>query len=236
MNYSTAKTILRIFRLEKRILKKKSLNDDYLKDNKQDNNKKFHQTISNKKKEFNQNNLIDLACESIPYSSFLTNNSLVDNPFVNKNNNINISNNNILFINKHIKEAFPAFAAEANLLNMIACDENGKGNSSLAVSRLVNEPKFEGYSQLINPIKGSNNNYNNKVGVSGNNKPNNNFENINSENMNSRFSYQTDNLNSFMILSQKIQNLNSMISVCYENLKFNQNMISLIMNQISNGS
>jgi hypothetical protein len=55
----------------------------------------------------------------------------------------------------------------------------------------------------------------------------------NSNIINSTILEQTNNLILYMNLSQTIQNLASNIGVCYENLKFNKNLIHLIMKLIS---
>ena len=226
INYSTAKTILRIFRLEKRISKKNSPDINCLRDIKSDSRKKF-QIIRNKKTDFTEKSLSDLAYESISHSTFLTNSNLV--------NNANVTNNSIQaqqqLLIKNIQDAFPALADEANIFNLNPSNESVKANLSLAISKLNNEANFRAHSQPINLLSCCNNENNNgEVSDYGKGITNN-----NSNIVNSPFLEQTNNLVIFMNLSQTIQNLASMVSVCYENLKLNQNMINLIINQISNG-
>lgn len=226
INYSTAKTILRIFRLEKRISKKNSPDINCLRDIKSDSRKKF-QIIRNKKADFTEKSLSDLAYESISHSTFLTNSNLV--------NNANVTNNSIQaqqqLLIKNIQDAFPALADEVNLFNLNPSNESAKANLSLAISKLNNEANFLAHSQPINLLSFCNNENNNGE-VSGYGKG---ITNNNSNIVNSPFLEQTNNLVIFMNLSHTIQNLASMVSVCYENLKLNQNMINLIINQISNG-
>lgn len=229
INYSTAKTILRIFRLEKRISKKNTPDLNCLKDIKRDNLKKF-QNVPNKKNEFSDRTQSDLAYESISHSTFLTNNNINNN----SSGNTCLEAQQQLLI-KNIQEAFPSLISEVNLLNaQKSANEDTKENLSSAISKINmnTSSNLLTHSQQINLFGDQINLLNaNQIGVAG--AFNNCYLNNKSQFNSTSCVEQTNNLIIYMNLSQTIQNLASMVGVCYENLKFNQNMINLIMNQIS---
>lgn len=212
INYSTAKTILRIFRMEKRISKKNSPDLNCLNQIRKENLKKF-KIIRNNKTEFNDRNKSELAFESISNSTFSTNTNS------NINNNSNCFNHQQLLI-KNIQEAFPALMNEINLFNLNS-NENSNENISLALN-ILNKADSEQNDILNN----KNHDYINDIISDINN-------NFNFGNTNRQTFEQANNLILYTKLSDTIQNLATMISVCYENLQFNQNMINLIINQMS---
>jgi virulence-associated protein VapD len=108
INYSTAKTILRIFRLEKRNSKKNCLDLNSLKIFKKDNLKIF-KIIKNHKKEYIDKSLSDNAYDSISNSTYLT------------NLNYNSINNNLesqQLLIKSINEAFHSPVSEINFFKI----------------------------------------------------------------------------------------------------------------------
>lgn len=172
INYSTAKTIVRIFRYEKRISKKNSPDLEVLKSLKTQATKRFN-IIKNKRK--GKKSLL------IPDGAYDSNSSSTN------------ESNSIMM--KEIQNSYNFLQEKSKDLNL-------------------NKINFFNHCEFFKNAK--------------------NVENlINSFNINPKLLTENlDKINNLSMCSNlinTIQNLSSMVNICFENLKFNQAMINVVM-------
>jgi len=209
VNYSTAKTILRIFRLEKRISKKCTHDVSCLKSLKKEKRKKFNITRNEK------------------YGKTESGNNQCKEPINEYNSNTTFLSNCVCRDRKPQNEVKNLVESD---LNSVADKNNVMNDNFIENRNFTNSNTVLKNENLPRQIK------NNFTNPNGNMILNLNVNNGLNGFIFFQRNEQLRDLIQYVNLSQTIQTLSGMVNTCFENLKYNQSMINSIFNSINKGN